>query len=304
MSQASKNKVIKPAKGRGSVNSWTVGRTVGQIVLVICALTIFVPVVWVFFASFKDKSEFYGSPWTMPKGLHWQNFVDAFQDAHLGQYFGTSVFVTALAMVLCLIVALPCSYVMARFDFPGKKILKIAIQGGLFINVNYIVVPIFLMLVDADKLVYEIFPGGFFVNNPVMLAVVYAATSLPFTVFLLQDFFASIPKDFEEAALIDGASQFKIMTRIFFPMAMPAISMSMLFNFLGYWNDYIISMTLMTGENRTIQVGLLNLMQTQKAATNYGRLYAGMVIVMVPVLIFYAIVQKKLLQTSTMGGLK
>ena len=304
MSQASKNKVIKPAKGRGSVNSWTVGRTVGQIVLVICALTIFVPVVWVFFASFKDKSEFYGSPWTMPKGLHWQNFVDAFQDAHLGQYFGTSVFVTALAMVLCLIVALPCSYVMARFDFPGKKILKIAIQGGLFINVNYIVVPIFLMLVDADKLVYEIFPDGFFVNNPVMLAVVYAATSLPFTVFLLQDFFASIPKDFEEAALIDGASQFKIMTRIFFPMAMPAISMSMLFNFLTYWNDYIISMTLMTGENRTIQVGLLNLMQTQKAATNYGRLYAGMVIVMVPVLIFYAIVQKKLLQTSTMGGLK
>ena len=304
MSQASKNKVIKPAKGRGSVNSWTVGRTAGQIVLVICALTIFVPVVWVFFASFKDKSEFYGSPWTMPKGLHWQNFVDAFQDAHLGQYFGTSVFVTALAMVLCLIVALPCSYVMARFDFPGKKILKIAIQGGLFINVNYIVVPIFLMLVDADKLVYEIFPDGFFVNNPVMLAVVYAATSLPFTVFLLQDFFASIPKDFEEAALIDGASQFKIMTRIFFPMAMPAISMSMLFNFLSYWNDYIISMTLMTGENRTIQVGLLNLMQTQKAATNYGRLYAGMVIVMVPVLIFYAIVQKKLLQTSTMGGLK
>lgn len=304
MSQASKNKVIKPAKGRGSVNSWTVGRTVGQIVLVICALTIFVPVVWVFFASFKDKSEFYGSPWTMPKSLHWQNFVDAFQDAHLGQYFGTSVFVTALAMVLCLIVALPCSYVMARFDFPGKKILKIAIQGGLFINVNYIVVPIFLMLVDADKLVYEIFPDGFFVNNPVMLAVVYAATSLPFTVFLLQDFFASIPKDFEEAALIDGASQFKIMTRIFFPMAMPAISMSMLFNFLSYWNDYIISMTLMTGENRTIQVGLLNLMQTQKAATNYGRLYAGMVIVMVPVLIFYAIVQKKLLQTSTMGGLK
>ena len=304
MSQASKNKVIKPAKGRGSVNSWTVGRTVGQIVLVICALTIFVPVVWVFFASFKDKSEFYGSPWTMPKGLHWQNFVDAFQDAHLGQYFGTSVFVTALAMVLCLIVALPCSYVMARFDFPGKKILKIAIQGGLFINVNYIVVSIFLMLVDADKLVYEIFPDGFFVNNPVMLAVVYAATSLPFTVFLLQDFFASIPKDFEEAALIDGASQFKIMTRIFFPMAMPAISMSMLFNFLSYWNDYIISMTLMTGENRTIQVGLLNLMQTQKAATNYGRLYAGMVIVMVPVLIFYAIVQKKLLQTSTMGGLK
>ncbi|BAJ68492.1 carbohydrate ABC transporter permease [Bifidobacterium longum subsp. infantis] len=277
---------------------------VGQVVLVIAALGIAIPTLWVFVASFKDKSEFYGSPWTWPKGLHWQNYADAFVDAKLGQYFGTSVLVTVMSMAMVLVIALPCSYVLARFDFPGKKILKLAVQAGLFINVNYIVVPIFLMLVDADKLLYNIMPNGFFVNNVFILALVYASTSLPFTIFLLQDFFASIPKDYEEAAMIDGASQTRIMTRIFFPMAMPAISMSMLFNFLTYWNDYIISMTLMTGNNRTVQVGLLNLMQTQKAATNYGRLYAGMVIVMVPVLIFYAVVQKKLLETSTMGGIK
>jgi N-acetylglucosamine transport system permease protein len=295
---------VRPAADRGSAHSWTAGRVVGQVVLVIAALGIAIPTLWVFVASFKDKSEFYGSPWTWPKGLHWQNYADAFVDAKLGQYFGTSVLVTVMSMAMVLVIALPCSYVLARFDFPGKKILKLAVQAGLFINVNYIVVPIFLMLVDADKLLYNIMPNGFFVNNVFILALVYASTSLPFTIFLLQDFFASIPKDYEEAAMIDGASQTRIMTRIFFPMAMPAISMSMLFNFLTYWNDYIISMTLMTGNNRTVQVGLLNLMQTQKAATNYGRLYAGMVIVMVPVLIFYAVVQKKLLETSTMGGIK
>jgi N-acetylglucosamine transport system permease protein len=295
---------VRPAADRGSAHSWTAGRMVGQVVLVIAALGIAIPTLWVFVASFKDKSEFYGSPWTWPKGLHWQNYADAFVDAKLGQYFGTSVLVTVMSMAMVLVIALPCSYVLARFDFPGKKILKLAVQAGLFINVNYIVVPIFLMLVDADKLLYNIMPNGFFVNNVFILALVYASTSLPFTIFLLQDFFASIPKDYEEAAMIDGASQTRIMTRIFFPMAMPAISMSMLFNFLTYWNDYIISMTLMTGNNRTVQVGLLNLMQTQKAATNYGRLYAGMVIVMVPVLIFYAVVQKKLLETSTMGGIK
>lgn len=295
---------VRPAADRGSAHSWTVGRVVGQVVLVIAALGIAIPTLWVFVASFKDKSEFYGSPWTWPKGLHWQNYADAFVDAKLGQYFGTSVLVTVMSMAMVLVIALPCSYVLARFDFPGKKILKLAVQAGLFINVNYIVVPIFLMLVDADKLLYNIMPNGFFVNNVFILALVYASTSLPFTIFLLQDFFASIPKDYEEAAMIDGASQTRIMTRIFFPMAMPAISMSMLFNFLTYWNDYIISMTLMTGNNCTVQVGLLNLMQTQKAATNYGRLYAGMVIVMVPVLIFYAVVQKKLLETSTMGGIK
>lgn len=295
---------VRPAADRGSAHSWTAGRMVGQVVLVIAALGIAIPTLWVFVASFKDKSEFYGSPWTWPKGLHWQNYADAFVDAKLGQYFGTSVLVTVMSMAMVLVIALPCSYVLARFDFPGKKILKLAVQAGLFINVNYIVVPIFLMLVDADKLLYNIMPNGFFVNNVFILALVYASTSLPFTIFLLQDFFASIPKDYEEAAMIDGASQTRIMTRIFFPMAMPAISMSMLFNFLTYWNDYIISMTLMTGNNRTVQVGLLNLMQTQKAATNYGRLYAGMVIAMVPVLIFYAVVQKKLLETSTMGGIK
>lgn len=298
------SRCVRPAADRGSAHSWTAGRMVGQVVLVIAALGIAIPTLWVFVASFKDKSEFYGSPWTWPKGLHWQNYADAFVDAKLGQYFGTSVLVTVMSMAMVLVIALPCSYVLARFDFPGKKILKLAVQAGLFINVNYIVVPIFLMLVDADKLLYNIMPNGFFVNNVFILALVYASTSLPFTIFLLQDFFASIPKDYEEAAMIDGASQTRIMTRIFFPMAMPAISMSMLFNFLTYWNDYIISMTLMTGNNRTVQVGLLNLMQTQKAATNYGRLYAGMVIVMVPVLIFYAVVQKKLLETSTMGGIK
>ena len=298
------SRCVRPAADRGSAHSWTAGRMVGQVVLVIAALGIAIPTLWVFVASFKDKSEFYGSPWTWPKGLHWQNYADAFVDAKLGQYFGTSVLVTVMSMAMVLVIALPCSYVLARFDFPGKKILKLAVQAGLFINVNYIVVPIFLMLVDADKLLYNIMPNGFFVNNVFILALVYASTSLPFTIFLLQDFFASIPKDYEEAAMIDGASQTRIMTRIFFPLAMPAISMSMLFNFLTYWNDYIISMTLMTGNNRTVQVGLLNLMQTQKAATNYGRLYAGMVIVMVPVLIFYAVVQKKLLETSTMGGIK
>ena len=295
---------LRHSKGVGATHAWTTSRVIGQIVLVIAALAVAIPTLWIFVASLKDKSEFYGSPWALPKGFHWQNYVDAFVDAKLGQYFGTSVIVTAMSLVMVLIIALPCSYVLARFDFPGKRVLKFAVQAGLFINVNYIVVPIFLMLVNADELLMNIMPNGFFVNNPVILALVYASTSLPFTIFLLQGYFASVPADYEEAAMIDGASQFVIMTRIFFPMAMPAIFMSMLFNFLTYWNDYIISMTLMSGDNRTVQVGLLNLMQTQKAATNYGRLYAGMVIVMVPVLIFYAIVQKKLLETSTMGGLK
>ena len=289
---------------RSAEKAWTASRVFNHVVLVLASLMIIVPTCWVVLAAFKQKNEFYGNPWALPKGLYVENFYHAFMDAHIGQYLITTVFVTAISMVLVLIIALPCAYALARFDFYGKRALNMVVQGLLFVSVNYIVVPIFLMLVDADQLVYEFFPNGLFINNPVVLSVVYASTALPFTIYLLKYFFVSIPKDYEEAALLDGASQFTIMVRIFFPMATPAISMSMLFNFLTFWNEYIISMTLMTGDQKTLQVGLLNLMGTQRAATDYGRLYAGMVIVMIPVLIFYALVQKRLLEASNAGGLK
>lgn len=301
-----KPSVKKMRKASGSVaDRWTPHRIFNQVILVLVSLTIIIPTIWVFLASFKQRDEFYGNPWSLPRSLYLQNYVDAFTDARIGDFFLNSLFVTALAMVLVVAIALPCAYVLARFDFPGRRILQMAIQGGLFINVNYIIVPIFLMLVGFDSSVYQWFPNGLFINNLVVLAIVYASTSLPFIVFLLQDFFARIPEDYEEAALLDGANQFTVMVRIFFPMATPAISMAMLFNFLSFWNDYIISMTLMTdSSSRTVQVGLLNLMATQRAATNYGRLYAGMVIVIVPVIIFYSLVQKRLLNVTNAGGIK
>ncbi|MDY2941892.1 MAG: carbohydrate ABC transporter permease [Varibaculum sp.] len=294
----------KPKKKRTAEDRWTVGRVLSHIVLYIVSLTIIVPSIWVLIASFKEQSEFYGSPWTLPKGFFFQNYVDAFIDSGIGQSFLTSVIVTATAMVISMSVALPCSYALARYDFPGKKILQLAVQGLLFVNVNYIVVPIFLLLIGADRYVRAILPNGFFIDNIFILSLVYGATSLPFTIYLLQDFFAAIPKEYEEAAMIDGAGLGRTMVQIFFPLAKPAISMAMLFNFLSYWNDYVISMTLLTGDRETVQVGMLNLMSTAHSATNYGRLYAGMVIVAIPVIIFYIVVQKKLLQVSTGGGIK
>ena len=179
-------------------------------------------------------------------------------------------------------------------------------MAGLFINVNYIVVPIFLMLRDSDVWLKGHFGSGFLLNNLVVLAVVYAATALPFTIYLLSGYFATLPHDFEEAAYIDGASYFSTMTRIIFPMAKPSIITIILFNFLSFWNEYIISMTLMSSTKapRTLPVGLLNLMQAQQSAAQYGTMYAGLVLVMLPTLILYICVQKQLTQGMTVGGLK
>lgn len=276
--------------------------------LVILAITIIVPVAWVFMASVKENREFYGNPWTLPEGFYFQNFIDAWGAANMGSYMINSVMVTAIAICLLLVIALPAAYCLSRMEFRGRKFLNTAFMGGLFINVNYIVVPIFLMLRDGDNFLRTTTGTPFLLNNMFVLAVVYAATALPFTVYLLSGYFETLAHDYEEAAYIDGAGFFTTMVKIIFPMAKPSIITIILFNFLSFWNEYIISMTLLTGTSqdavRTLPVGLLNLMQASQSAAQYGRMYAGLVLVMLPTLILYMCVQKQLTQGMTVGGLK
>ena len=283
-----------------------VAKAVMYVALILLTVLIVIPVAWVFMASVKQNSEFYGNPWALPQGVYLQNFVDAWTKARMGDYFMTSILVTAVALAILLVVALPAAYVLSRYRFIGSKALNTGFMAGLFINVNYIVVPIFLMFVTADKFLKEVFGAGFFLNNPVVVSLVLASTTLPFTIYLLSGYFATLPKDYEEAAYVDGAGYFTTMVRIIMPMAKPSIVTVILFNFLSYWNEYIISMTLLSEADgaRTLPVGLLNLMKAQNAKAEYGQMYAGLVMVMVPTLILYICVQKKLTQGMTLGGLK
>ena len=289
------------------------------VALITFVITILVPVSWAFLASVKDDSEFYGNPWALPQGLHFQNFSDAFNKANMGAYFLNSVLVTAMALAILLVVALPAAYVLSRFKFRGRKVLNVAFMGGLFINVNYIVVPIFLMLVDGNKglsslleklhveegsPVHNLFGGGFFLNNHFILALVYASTALPFTIYLLSSYFQTLPKEFEEAAYVDGSGYFHTMVKVIMPRAKPSIITVILFNFLSFWNEYIIAMTLTSGDYQTLPVGLMNLMKAQNASAQYGQMYAGLVIVMLPTLILYIAVQRQLTQGMTVGGIK
>ena len=275
------------------------------VVLGLLAVLILIPVLWVIMASLKETVEHYGSPWALPTHLHWQNFTEAWSKANMGAYMGYSVMVTALALVILLVVALPASYCLARFKFVGSKLLNTCFMAGLFINVNYIVVPIYLMLSDADKWCKTTLGQAFLLNNHWVVAVVYAATALPFTIYLLSSYFSTLPHDFEEAAYIDGAGYFRTMTQVIFPMAKPSIITVILFNFLSFWNEYIIIKTLITDKAKwTLPAGVLNLMQAQQAAADYGPMYAGLVLVMVPVLVLYMCVQKNLTKGMTVGGLK
>ena len=289
---------------KASISS-KVSKLVIYILLLLLAISILVPIAWVFMASIKQNEEFYRNPWALPAGVYLQNFVDAWQKADMGSYMLNSVIVTALALVLLIVIALPASYVLARFKFKSRAFWNTLFMAGLFINVNYIVVPIFLMLNEGDIFLRKIVGEPFFLNNIFVLALVYAATALPFTIYLLSGYFKTLPKDFEEAAYVDGAGYFRTMVQVIIPMAKPSIITVILFNFLSFWNEYIISMTLLTKpELKTLPVGLMNLMAAQKSAVQYGQMYAGLVIVMLPTLILYMCVQNQLTEGMTVGGIK
>ena len=271
------------------------------VALITLAISIIVPIAWVFLASLKSQLELVsGNPFDLPKQMLWSNFADAFVKARMGDYLINTIIVTALSLVILLVVALPASYVLARFDFAGKKFFNGLFMAGLFVNVNYIVLPIFLMLFNADiKLGFD-----FFLNSKFWLSVVYAATALPFTFYLLTGYFKTLPKAYEEAARIAGCGYFKTMTKIMIPMARPSIITVILFQFLAFWNEYIIAFTFMDKENATLAVGVKYLMADAKSQANFGVMYAGLVIVMIPTLVLYICVQKKITQGMSIGGMK
>lgn len=271
------------------------------LVLTLFALSVLIPVFWVIAASVKDNSEFYKSPWALPEGLNLENFISAWNEAKMGSYFLNSVTVTALSLGILLLTAIPASYALSRFRFRGRGAVRTLFMGGLFVNVSYIVVPIFLMLIGINSAI----GSPILLNNRAVLATVYAATALPFTIYLLTGYFEGLSREYEEAAYVDGCSHFRTMVSIMVPLARPAIITVILFNFLSFWNEYIIALTLMTDDRaKTLPVGLMNLMKAQNAAAQYGRMYAGLVIVMIPTLVLYVLLQKKLTEGMNAGGIK
>lgn len=271
-----------------------VGRLLLRVILLVQTLFVIYPLVWNVLASFKTNKEVLLSPWSLPGSLNWDNFVRASTTAKMGDYMVNSVMVVALSMVITLAVVVPTAYVLARMKFTGSKFLTNLYMAGLFIQGVYVVVPIFLVMNDLHML-----------DNRFWLSAVYAAGSMAFSVYLLIGFLKSIPREYEEAAMIDGCGYFGTLFRIIVPMARPGIITVVIFSFFDFWNEYVLAMTFISSEHKkTIPVGLSNLFEIQRYATDWGSLFAGLVLVLIPTIVVYSLLQKKLTEGMMLGGLK
>lgn len=255
-----------------------------HVLLAIWTIIVIVPFLWVVLSSFKTTKEILASPLSLP--AHWQfdNYAHAWTDAGIRQFFLNTVIVVSVALVLVMLLGAMCAYVLARFTFPGSRAIYYLMLAGLTFPIFLAIVPLFFILKNIGLI--NTLPG---------LIMVYVAFALPFTVFFLYAFFRTLPDDVYEAALIDGAGEWKTFFRIMLPMARPGIAAVAIFNFLGLWNQFLLPVALNTDQSKYVLTqGMASFASQAGYAVDFGALFAAVVITVVPVLIVYVIFQRRL----------
>ena len=252
--------------------------------LAIWTIIVIVPFLWVVLSSFKTTKEILASPFSLPAHWGFDNYAHAWTDAGIRQFFLNTVIVVGVALVLVMLLGAMCAYVLARFTFPGARFIYYLMLVGLTVPIFLAIVPLFFVLKNIGLI--NTLPG---------LIMVYVAFALPFTVFFLYAFFRSLPDDVYEAALIDGAGEWRAFFRIMLPMARPGMAAVAIFNFLGLWNQFLLPVALNTDQSRYVLTqGMASFASQAGYAVDFGALFAAVVITVVPVLIVYVIFQRRL----------
>jgi raffinose/stachyose/melibiose transport system permease protein/N-acetylglucosamine transport system permease protein len=249
---------------------------------------------WIIIASFKDNRGIFTNVWQLPTYLRWANYVKAWSVVHLGNYFQNSIAVVSISAFLILALSAPAAYVLSRIPFRGAEFLTNSFAAGMGIPYQLLLVPLFTLLRHINLL-----------DNLIGLSLVYTAVCLPFTVFLLTAFFRSLPTELEEAAAIDGASDFGIFWRIMLPLASPGLITAAILNSISLWNEYLLALVLISSDSkRTVSLGLYALQGSMQYTADWGGLFAGVVIVLVPTLLLYVILSERILNGITLGAVK
>src|SRR5690606_12186684 len=173
---------------------------------------VFMPMVWALMTSFDDDAYIYGSPWSLPDRLHFENWSSAWTQAHMSDYFLNTIVVVGGSLIGTLLLGSMAAYVLARFDFPGNRFIYYLFIGGMSFPIILALVPLFFVMNNMGML-----------NTRHGLILVYIAYSLPFTVFFLTSFFRTLPGSVAEAAMIDGASHTRTFFQVMLPMAKPGL---------------------------------------------------------------------------------
>lgn len=280
------------------------------------------PLAWVFLSALRSSAEFtanpFGLPWllaggapegTDPAAAALTNFRRAWVDSGFSRYFLNSVIVTAASLAGVLAVSAMAAYVLARFEFRGGRAVYLYFLSGMMLPAQLLLVPLFFEFGDISAALTGLLaPLGLEVNlyNSLSgLILIYIALSIPFTVLVLTGFFKSLPGALRESAIIDGCGEYTAFWHIMLPLARPGLVSAAIFNFLGLWNEYIFALVFVnSADKKTLPLGLASVSMQAQYKTDFGLMFAGLVIVVLPTLLVYIILQRQLTKGITLGALK
>ena len=260
-------------------------------ILISGAILMLFPFFWSVSTSFKSLREIFRNPFSLiPIHPTFNNYVAIFNKIPFARYLLNSFIVASATTFLQILTAMLSAYAFSRLNFKGRNLIFYIFLATMMIPGQLLMIPQYLIVAKFG-----------WINTYQGLIVPYAATAL--TTFFLRQFFLAIPKDLEDAAVIDGCNSFQVLVKIFLPISKPAISTIAIFSFMWSWNSYFWPLLIVNvPKMRTIQLGLA--MFRTEGGMQWGEFMAGTVVATLPILIAYFFAQKHFVKSITLTGLK
>lgn len=230
-------------------------------------------------------------PILVPESIYFGNFVEAWNGNHFSQYFLNSLIVAAIATVIIMLVSSAGAYAFARMRFPGREFVFYLYLFTMMVPTVTNLIPQFLLMKDLKL-----------VDTYLGLLLIYIGIGVPSNTFFLRNFFLGLPKEMEEAVIIDGGNHWQIYWRIVLPLSKPALGTFAILAYSNVWDEFLIALTMIkTPDKRTLPIAL-RLFQGQNL-NNWGLIFAASLIAVLPILIIYIVMQKKLIRGGAMDGM-
>lgn len=274
-------------------------RPIRYVVGAVCIAAIAVmmaPIALSLIASIKPASEARQSPPSyLPHSLSLENYLKVFEfQAGLWTYVGNSLIVAGLTIVICLALAVPAGYGLARFRIPFKEVWFILLLAPLMVPYQALLTPLYLTFSRIGL-----------ANSHLGLAMVHAILQLPFSIYLMRNSFEAVPREIEEAARVDGATSLQALRGIFLPLVVPGIVTVALFAFIASWNEFLSALIFMNKETSfTVPIMLVSVRAGRLGAVDWGALQAGVILSILPCVLIYLLLQKYYVAGFLNGAVK
>ena len=271
----------------------------GYLILTIWVVFTFALIGWILATSFATTKEiFKGTSLQFPSGLHFENYVKAWNSQNVSVFFTNSLFYSIISATILIFVSAPAAYALSRFKFFLNKPIQSSFVAAMGVPMVMIILPLFGVVSQMQLLKQDW-------TVRILMIFLYVGINIPYTTIFLLTFFSNLSASYEEAAAIDGCSQISIFWKIMLPLAQPGIITVSIFNFINIWNEYFMSLIFANNDRvKPVAVGLYSMIDAMKYTGDWAGMFAAVIIVFLPTFVLYLFLSEKIIAGITAGGVK